>query len=123
MLDANRSAIVVIPKQPLLDWLQFADPEGDDLTLEMLREDPTVYLIRACGDAQEVRRVLEECCTTMFEEQLDAWITDDTLWPMDRSFEVFCRWFAVSFHSVVYDLSEGQISERPLTAGQAAPSK
>ena len=41
MRELSRSAIVVIPRQPFLDWLHFADPEGDDLTLDMLREDPS----------------------------------------------------------------------------------
>jgi len=41
----NRSAIVVKPKQPFLDWLHKADPTSDDLTLEDVSNDPAIYLI------------------------------------------------------------------------------
>ena len=91
--EVNRSAIVVIPKQSFIDWLHF------------VQEESTVYLIPVVEDRESLGRFLGKHCKAIFEEQLDAWITDDTLWPPDRSFELFSRWFAVSFHSMVYDFS------------------
>src|SRR5271167_3198801 len=41
----NRSAIVVKPKQPFLDWLHTADPTSDRLTLADLSRESTIYLI------------------------------------------------------------------------------
>jgi hypothetical protein len=108
MREVNRSAIVVIPKQPLLDWLNLADEEGDDLTLAQVQQDPTVYLIPETESEEDLGRLLHQSSKAIFEEQLEGWITDDTLWPMDRSFEVFSRWFAISFHSVVIDFSATQ---------------
>jgi len=43
----NRSVLVVLPKQPFLDWLHNADPTSGELTLEILRDDPSVYLLPA----------------------------------------------------------------------------
>ena len=103
--EVNRSAIVVIPKQSFIDRLHFVDPEGSFITLADAQEEPTVYLIPVVEDRESLGRFLGKHCKAIFEEQLDAWITDDTLWPPDRSFEVFSRWFAVSFHSMVYDFS------------------
>ena len=110
MLEVKRSAIVVLAKQPFLDWLNFADPEGEYVTLEVLREDPNAYLISPCEGADELKQALEESATMIFEHELHDWITDDTLWPIDRSFDVFCRWFAVSFHSVVLDVTPQRLS-------------
>lgn len=108
----NRSAVLIIPKQPFLEWLRFADPESDDLTLENLQAYPNVYLIPECEEDQDVEKQLRRFCTTIFEEQLDAWIVDDTTWPIDRSFDVFTRWFAISFHSEVLDLVETRLDRQ-----------
>jgi hypothetical protein len=43
MLMLNRSAIVVKPKEPFLDWLHAADPSSRDLTLLDLVREPTLY--------------------------------------------------------------------------------
>jgi hypothetical protein len=42
----NRSAVVVKPKQPFLDWLRTADPTSGGITLGELEQDPTIYLRR-----------------------------------------------------------------------------
>jgi hypothetical protein len=41
----NRSAIVVMPAQPFLDWLHRVDPTSAQLTLQDLRREPTIYLL------------------------------------------------------------------------------
>src|SRR5438132_254234 len=48
MRTVNRSAVVVIPKQPFLDWLRRVDPTGGKLTLADLRRDPSIYLLPEC---------------------------------------------------------------------------
>src|SRR5215831_3807732 len=102
MLEVNRSAIVVIPKQPFLDWLRYADPDDppdtDELTLQDLRDDPSVYLIPACAGEDDLQSFLRRHCTDIFEEQLSSWLEDDTIWPIDRGYDTFCRWFAISYH-------------------------
>jgi hypothetical protein len=105
MREVNRWAIVVIPKQPLLDWLQAIDEESSDMTLSDVQADPTVYLIPPIKEEKDVEPFLRARCKELFDEQLASWILDDTLWPIDRCFEVFSRWFAVSLHSIVYDFS------------------
>ena len=51
----NRSAVVVKPKQPFLDWLHRADPTSGEITLDEVGQEPTIYLIPECDtkDAQE----------------------------------------------------------------------
>jgi hypothetical protein len=41
----NRSALLVKPGQPFLDWLRRVDPTSAQLTLEDLRREPTIYLL------------------------------------------------------------------------------
>jgi hypothetical protein len=69
MLALNRSAIVVRPKSPFLDWRHAADPTSVTLTLPDLAQEPTIYLIPECGDADEERAALQTVFPTIFEDQ------------------------------------------------------
>jgi hypothetical protein len=44
MVTLNKSAIIVKPKQPFLDWLHATDPTSRELTLLDLAREPTIYL-------------------------------------------------------------------------------
>lgn len=85
VVTLNRSAIVVKPRQPFLDWLHTADPTSRKLTLRELVQEPTVYLIPECDTDEEVADVLAELCEETFIEQLKGWFTDTATWPQDRS--------------------------------------
>ena len=50
----NRSAIVVRPRQPFMDWLHTADPTSHRLTLRELSQEPTIYLILECDTEEEL---------------------------------------------------------------------
>jgi hypothetical protein len=100
----NRSAIVVRPKQPFLDWLHSADPTSRHLTLPDLLREPRIYLIPECGTDADVRDVLREVCDEIFVEQLAGWFTDETTWPTNLDFDTFCRWFDFQHHSMLIDL-------------------
>jgi len=102
----NRSTVVVKPKQPFLDWLRAADPTSLDLTLLDLVQEPTIYLIPECGTNEDGAEALRELSEEIFEEQLAGWYADNSTWPPDRSFEVFCRWFDYQHHSMLVDLSD-----------------
>jgi len=72
-MDAiNRSAVIVMPAQPFLDWLHRADPTSAALSLEDLRREPTIYLLPEYNIEQEARGYLREYCSQIFEEQLDG---------------------------------------------------
>jgi hypothetical protein len=101
----NRSAIVVKPKQRVLDWLHAADPTSSNITLLDVQGEPTVYLIPEC-DADELADVLRKVCEEIFEEQLDGWYRVPSIWPEDQSYEVFCQWFEYEHHSMLFDLGE-----------------
>jgi hypothetical protein len=95
----------VRPKSPFLDWLHGADPTSVTLTLADLEREPTIYLIPECGDAEDERVVLETVFQVIFEDQLNGWWRDRTMWPTARSFGTFTRWFDCQFHSTLLDLT------------------
>ena len=104
MLTLNRSALVVKPKQPFLDWLHTADPTSLGLSLQEVVQEPTIYLIPECDTKAEVDEALRELCKKIFIEQLAGWFDDRTTWPRDRGFDAFCKWFDFQHHSMLVDL-------------------
>ena len=109
MSEINRSLIVVKPKQPFLDWTRALDDESKELTLESMCEDSTVYLVPEIWQDSDQRAVLEWGYDILFEDQLEAWWTDDAAWPKERDMKMFLEWFEVEFHSLVVDLCEEPI--------------
>jgi hypothetical protein len=105
----NRSAIVVKPKQPFLDWLHIADPTSHGITLFDVAGEPTIYLIPECDTNEELEDVLRELCEEIFEEQLDSWYRVISGWPQNRGYEVFCQWFEVQHFSMLIDLCDGPL--------------
>lgn len=102
----NRSAIVVRPRQPFLDWLHSADPTSRNLSLPDLMREPRIYLIPECDTDAEVAEVLREVCEEIFIEQLEGWFRDERTWPTDLEFDAFCQWFDFQHHSMLIDLCD-----------------
>lgn len=98
----NRSAILVRPRQPYLDW---AASLGDADLLPKADDERTVYLVPIFEDDEQADEVLDRCAETIFENELFGWHTEAADWPEDRSLEVFLEWFEVEMNSVVEDLS------------------
>ena len=109
MREVNRSALILAPKQPFLDWLRSVDPTSSDLRLNDLRQEPTVYLIGECQSVNEFTDRVREAAPVLFEAELDGWWRDQAVWPTNRNFEVFERWFDYEMHSLVLDLGEDSI--------------
>ena len=101
----NRSAIVVRPAQPFLNWLHQVDPTSAHLTLEDLQREPTIYLVPECDSQEQAIEYLGESARDIFEEQLDGWYRVEELWPWDRSIAAFRESFEYRFHSMPIDLA------------------
>jgi hypothetical protein len=106
MKTINRSALVVKPAQPFLDWLHRVDPTSTDVTLDDLRLEPTIYLLPEWDTEDEALQLLAEVSNEIFEEQLNGWYRVPPVWPAARDLKTFLLWFDCSFHSMVVDVSD-----------------
>ncbi len=103
----NRTAVLVRPKQPYLDWAKSLD-EADAV-------DPlpaghcTLYLIPDPDEGASMQAQLKACYQDIFEEELEGWSTDPEQWPQDRSFKAFQAWFQVEQVEMVHDMGEDAI--------------
>jgi len=101
----NRDLIIVRLKQPFVDWVNEADPYPDcsRMTLEEVNEDLPAFLIHdsACEDIEDW---LKQCYRQLFEDILEHWYVDDTLWPQDITLDLFNAWCEVEVHGMIFDL-------------------
>jgi hypothetical protein len=110
----NRSAIVVRPAQPFLDWLHRVDPTSAHLELEDLQREPTIYLVAECDSQEQAMEYLGESVREIFEEQLNGWYRVPAVWPAKRDVTTFQSWFEISFHSMIVDLCDDVLEREEL---------
>jgi hypothetical protein len=104
----NRSAVVVRPAQPFIDWV--AGLEGPTV-LPSETDEPTVYLVFPFDDAAQGLAVLEKVYPRLFESELYGWHTDARAWPKRRTFAMFRQWFRFELLAVLEDACKGAIVE------------
>ena len=109
----NRSAIIVKPKQPYIDWANHFDAGGPTLTLEKGRRDPSVFLADHLEDEPEPEKILKKYYKTIFEDQLSAWTTTEETWPRNRDQRTFLEWFDVDICTMVMDLYKDALEQEP----------
>jgi hypothetical protein len=102
----NRAAIIVRPKDPFVEWVRNADNESKHITAKDIREEPNIYLVNDYDMDGEKEQLIKDNYKDIFEEELNGWITDESIWPKKRDLKKFLEWFHVDFHSMVFDLSD-----------------
>lgn len=101
----NRSAVIVRPKQPFLDWCRKDDAEGlAEGVFKQLHEEPQIYLLPEYEDSESQQGILEDYWPALFEAMLEGWVTEESMWPKKRSFKMFREWFEITMTSTVLDL-------------------
>lgn len=91
----NRSALSVRPRQAFVDWINSLEAtEGeDDLTLDDVERESTIYLIPEMDTETALRACLAERFVDILENELSAWEENERYWPniSDTTFERFLR--------------------------------
>jgi hypothetical protein len=100
----NRSAVILRYKDPFVRWINEVDPYEDNpgITLENANDDRTVYLISNDED-ENIEKWITLNYKTLFENELEDWYTDKSLWPKKRDKKTFNEWFTVEWHTVLVD--------------------
>lgn len=108
----NRVAVVLIPKEPLVAWVNSVDDGPLDsctITLDDAREEPSVFLIPVTpSDDPELRakRWIQRNWIELLEQMLYEWYTDPELWPRKPTLKMFHEWFDVHIHPTVMDYGD-----------------
>lgn len=111
----NRAVLILRYKQPFVDWINAADPTPtQELTLTDVNDDNTAYLIEA-EDEKEFERWLKANAEMLFEEELNGWYTDPSLWPQDRSLALFKKWCTFELHTLAFDMGSSPLFDDEAT--------
>ena len=101
----NRSAVILKPKQPFLDWCKQDDANDlADIVFKQHHEEPQIYLLPGYDDSDSQQEILEDYWRALFEAMLEGWVTEESMWPKRRSFKMFREWFEITMTSMVLDL-------------------
>lgn len=106
----NRSALSVRPTQAFVDWInQLEATEGeDDLLLEDVERESTIYLIGEMDSEEAILAYLRERYLDILENELRAWEEDVRLWPETLDWALFEDFLQIEFSYLALDLEEDQ---------------
>jgi hypothetical protein len=118
-MHINRSAVIVKAKQPFVDWVNSTPDEeiGQEphvATLDEVNQDCLVLLIPNFETMKETESALNSLKAEIFEFQLEGWHSDESVWPKNRSAELFDQWIALEFHSEILDIVTEPIEKEDL---------
>lgn len=109
----NRAALLLKYKAPAVAWINDTDSVSDDpgITAEDVNSERTVYLIpdEVADTPATLEKWIKANLDILFESELEGWYTNPALWPKDRSYSVFKKWFDVECHTVLVDTLGGPI--------------
>lgn len=98
----NRTSFAIVPKKPFLDWIKNTFLPGK-LPPGLLEEN-SMYLVDPLDDKKNVEKWLRKNFDDVFVNELNEWSEDQSDWPANRTYKMFCDWFEVKICSMIYDL-------------------
>ncbi len=108
----NRDVLILSPKQPLIDWVNYIFPNDKlDCPKLMGHDEADLFLIPEFYHYDDAVEFLKENFIVFFEQELFEWTTDETLWPKNLTWELFKEWFHYSIQSVIMDTLEEDIEK------------
>lgn len=100
-----RCAVVIKPKQPMLDWLNSIDPSHKP-SFEEICKDSHAYLVPDFEEAPDIEKAIDKYLKGNYEgiflSELTAWYTDPDMFPK-MHYSLFLEWFEISYHTMVFD--------------------
>ena len=101
----NRVALVVTPKRRYAEWTRSVAPETQRLEAEQLKSMATLFVVEALDDQPDIQGLIDEHYEEIFENMLETFTSDESLWPPNRNPHVFRDWFDVILQDLLFDLS------------------
>lgn len=104
----NRSALSVKPTQAFVEWINSLEPTvgEDDLTLEDVDRENTVYLIPEMDTPEALEAFVRERYLEILESELRAWEEDERQWPDTLDWALFQRFLSVEHSYLAVDLDD-----------------
>ena len=106
----NRSAVLLQPLQPYLDWINALPLEVSELQQPLavgaLNDEGRVYLMDEFETQNEADQALNRCWQQLFENELGAWDELALHWPEQLTQQQFSQWFEMKAAPLAFDCSK-----------------
>ncbi len=102
MERSDRMAVVVMLREPVIDWINSVSPD-DPVWLDELAGRTNVYLIPRYDTVEDAEEYVRGYFDQIFCNELGEWIDDESHWPQKRTYEMFEEWFDVLYDVSVFD--------------------
>ncbi|WP_114417313.1 hypothetical protein [Marinospirillum perlucidum] len=103
----NRSAISVKLRQPFVDWINSIDGGEEEMTLEEVNQEATIYLVPELEDDEEsLEALLEERYLDILENELFSWEEDENNWPEELDRNLFDDFIRIELAFMAFDLDD-----------------
>ncbi|ABE60341.1 MULTISPECIES: hypothetical protein [Chromohalobacter] len=104
----NRSALSVKPTQAFVDWINSLEPTvgEDDLTLDDVERESTVYLIPEMDTPEALAAYVRERHLDLLETELRGWEEDSRQWPEPLDWALFEQFLIVEHSYLALDLDD-----------------
>ena len=114
MQSINRTAVIIKPKQPFVDWINSVSDDSCNYTLEQISRENITFLIPEYDSPVVSKNYIKTNYEMIFEFELWGWITAEELWPKNRNWKMFNKWFDIKINSEVFDLVDRDIEKEDL---------
>jgi len=98
----NKTIITVTLKAPFITWIQSTDEGSADIKAENITSSPNAYMVDDTEDGLEPDKLIKKNFKAIFEEELNGWIIDVSMWPPKWDLQTFHKWFQVTVHSQIF---------------------
>ncbi len=105
----NRSALILKPKQALIDWVNQIFPEEPlEYDFEEQHDSQDIFLIPEVDSVEEGLEWLKENFDYFMQYELDSYCADTSRWPDELDWTLFERFFDYSLQIEVIDTVEDE---------------
>ncbi len=117
----NRDLLVVRPLEPFAEWARSVDDGKGVMAPEATLDWTNSFLLPEFEMVEDAEAWLAENCDVIFEMMLNDWLMIPELWPEDRGWEAFQRWFSFERIETTWDLVDAPLSSDPPPADLNGP--
>ena len=95
----DRSAIMILPGEIYYQWGRCVHRANSDFPYP----EPELYLIPGFESQDEVTAFIKTFYDFFFQHELQKWEVDPSFWPVNRTYEMFRKWFDVTLIQTIKD--------------------
>ena len=104
----DRCMLMVIPKKAYFERANSLPSTYSIIEPEDTVE-PSSYLLPDFDDEEDVEKFISKNFRVIFENELSAWTSNQSEWPIKITFKVFKDWFDIHVSTMVFDLGKNEV--------------